>query len=152
MKKQLILRGLFGFPIGITIGYVIPVIISICIGDGLFYPVNQELIYTMGNELNAVLLQTALCGIMGSGFAMTSVIGNIDSWSFAKQSGVSFAVACLLMFPISYFTNWMSHSLAGALSYVGIFAGIFVLVWLIKYFVWKMKLKKMNEIIKKNNN
>ena len=60
MKKKLIQRGLLGFPIGIAIGYLITVIISICIRDGKFYPVNPVLIDTMGNELNAVLLQTAL--------------------------------------------------------------------------------------------
>ena len=58
MKKKMIQRGLLGFPLGIAIGFVITVIISMCIGDGSFYPVNPELIDTMKNELNAVILQT----------------------------------------------------------------------------------------------
>ena len=52
MKKKMIQRGLLGFPLGIAIGFVITVIISMCIGDGSFYPVNPELIDTMKNELN----------------------------------------------------------------------------------------------------
>ena len=32
MKKKLIGRGVIGFPVGIAIGYVITVIILICIG------------------------------------------------------------------------------------------------------------------------
>ena len=67
MKKKLIGRGLLGFPVGIAIGYVITVIISICIGDGFFYPVTPELVNKMGSELNAILIQTALSGIMGTG-------------------------------------------------------------------------------------
>ena len=63
MKKKMIQRGLLGFPLGIAIGFVITVIISMCIGDGSFYPVTPELIDTMKNELNAVILQTILCGI-----------------------------------------------------------------------------------------
>ena len=43
MKKKLIQRGLLGVLLGIAIGYVITVIVSICIGDGLFYPVNLKL-------------------------------------------------------------------------------------------------------------
>lgn len=79
MKKKLIGRGLLGFPVGIAIGYVIMVVISICIGDGLFLPVTPELVNKMGSELNAVLIQTVLSGIMGTGFAMASVIWEIDS-------------------------------------------------------------------------
>ena len=51
MKKKMIQRGLLGFPLGIAIGFVITVIISMCIGDGSFYPVTPELIDTMKNEL-----------------------------------------------------------------------------------------------------
>ena len=58
MKKKVILRGLFGLPVGIAIGFVITLLISICIGDGAFYPVTPELIQTTGNQLNAVILQT----------------------------------------------------------------------------------------------
>ena len=151
MKKKMIQRGLLGFPLGIAIGFVITVIISMCIGDGSFYPVNPELIDTMKNELNAVILQTILCGILGTGFAMASVIWEIDSWSLAKQSGIYFAITCVIMFPISYFANWMPHSTAGILSYVGIFVAIFLAAWATQYSVWKRKIKKMNEGIKDNN-
>ena len=78
MKKQIIKRGLFGFPVGIAIGFVITIIISVCVRDGNFYPVTPELIETMGNEVNAVILQTVLCGIMGTGFAMASVIWELE--------------------------------------------------------------------------
>ncbi|MGI6110473.1 MAG: DUF3021 domain-containing protein [Eubacteriaceae bacterium] len=151
MKKKLITQGLLGFPLGIAIGFVITVMISVCIGDGSFYPVTPELIKTIGNELGAVVLQTILCGIMGSGFAMASVIWEIDSWSLAKQSGIYFSVACIVMLPIAYAANWMEHSISGILSYAGIFVAIFVFVWLIQYFVWKNKIKKMNDRVKKSS-
>ena len=48
MKKKLIGRGVIGFPVGIALGYVITVIISICIGDGFFYPVTPELVNKIG--------------------------------------------------------------------------------------------------------
>ena len=152
MKKKLIGRGIIGFPVGIAIGYVITVIISICIGDGFFHPVNPELVNKMGSELNAILIQTGLSGIMGTGFAMASVIWEIDSWSLAKQSGIYFAIACGIMFPISYFANWMPHSAGGILSYVGIFAAIFVFTWLVEYFVWKRKVRRMNDGIRNSDN
>ena len=105
----------------------------------------------VGNELNAVILQTALCGIMGSGFAMASVIWEIDSWSLVKQSGIYFAIACAVMLPIAYIANWMQHSVSGVLSYIGIFIAIFVFVWLAQYFAWKSKIKKMNDKVQNNS-
>ena len=75
MKKTLIQLGLLGFPLGIAIGYVITLVISIGIGDNCYYPVSQELINTAGTELNAVLLQTLLCGIVGSLFSMVRLFG-----------------------------------------------------------------------------
>ena len=151
MKKRLILQGLLGFPLGIAIGFVITILISICVGDGSFYPVTPELMETMGNELNAVILQTVLCGVMGSGFAMASVIWEMDSWSLARQSGIYFSVACIIMLPIAYFTNWMKHSVGGVLAYIGVFVVIFLTVWLIQYYAWKRKIKKMNDCIRKSN-
>ena len=149
MKNRIIKLALIGFPIGIVIGFVITLIISACIGDGFYYPVTPEFISLMGNELNAVILQTVLCGIMGSGFAMASVIWELDSWSLAKQSGIYFLIACIIMFPIAYITNWMKHSIAGVLSYVCIFIVIFVVVWITQYLSWKRKIKRMNDCFKK---
>lgn len=150
MKKKIIMRGLFGLPTGIAIGFVITLIISACIGNGSFYPVTPELIDTMGNELNAVILQTVLCAIMGVGFAAASVIWELDSWSLAKQSGVYFMIISVVMLPIAYVTNWMKHTILGVLSYVAIFAAIFVVVWLSQYLIWKRKIKKMNALVSKD--
>ena len=105
----------------------------------------------MGNEQNAVIFQTILCGVMGTVFAMASVIWEIDSWSLAKQSGIYFAIACAIMIPAAYVTNWMKHSIFGILFYVGIFFLIFLIAWLFQYLAWKNKIRKMNEKVKSHN-
>ena len=151
MKKKLICRGILGFPIGIAIGFVLSLIISVCVGDGAYYPVTPDLIEAAGNELNAVILQTVLCGIMGTGFAMASLIWEIDSWSLARQSGVYFAIACVIMMPIAYATNWMEHSIMGFVSYFGVFFAIFVSVWFLQYFAWKCRIKRINDSIQTDN-
>ena len=150
MKKKILMRGLFGLPTGIAIGFVITLIISICIGNGSFYPVTPELIDAAGNELNAVILQTVLCAIMGAGFAAASIIWELDSWSLAKQSGIYFMIISVIMLPIAYSTNWMKHTALGVLSYVAIFVAIFVVVWLSQYLLWKRKIKQMNTLVNKD--
>ena len=144
------MRGLLGLPTGIAIGFVITLIISACIGNGSFYPVTPELIDTMGNELNAVILQTVLCAVMGVGFAAASVIWELDSWSLAKQSGIYFMIISVIMLPIAYVTNWMKHTALGVLSYVAIFVAIFIIVWLSQYLLWKRKINKMNALVSKD--
>ena len=135
MKKKFVKRIWIGFPVGIAMGYIITLVISACIGDGTVYSATPEFVQRMGTELSAVILQTALCGVLGSGFAAASVIWEIDSWSLAKQSGVYFIVIGAILL------------VAGLLSYVGIFIGIFMAVWLSQYLCWKARIKKMNYCI-----
>ena len=151
MKKKMMKRMWIGLPVGIAMGYIITLIISACIGDGAFYPVAPEFAEKMGNELNAVILQTVLCGVIGVGFAAASVIWELDSWSLAKQSGVYFLVIGIILLPIAYVTNWMQHSVVGFLSYIGIFAGIFFAAWLSQYLCRKKRIKKMNDRVRHEN-
>lgn len=151
MKKKVILRGLIGVPVGIAIGFIIVVGVSIGIGDGAYHPAMPELIEAMGNELNAVILQAVLTGVIGAGFAMASVVWEMDSWSLAKQTGIYFAISSAVFLPIAYAANWMQHSVGGVLTYVAIFIGIFIVIWVSQYFVWKSRVKKMNDRVRQSD-
>lgn len=144
MRKKLILRGLLGLPIGITIGYLITIVISLVWAEGYYSPCVPELIAIMGNEINAVILQTALSGLLGAGFAASSVIWEMEDWSIVKQTGIYFLVISVIMLPIAYFTYWMEHSLKGFLIYFGVFALIFIIVWVIQFIIGRQMVKKMN--------
>ena len=144
MKRKIILRGISGFPLGITIGYIITIIISLIWADGYYTPCMPELSAIMGNEINAVILQTALCGLLGAGFAASSVIWEMENWSIVKQTGIYFLIISLIMMPVAYFTHWMEHSIAGFLSYFGIFVLIFIIIWIIWFIINKQNVKKMN--------
>ncbi len=146
--KKIILRGILGVPLGIAIGYMITVLVSVFAGDGNYYPVTQELLNITSNELSAVILQVILCGIMGAGFALASIIWEIDSWSLVKQTGIYFAIICVVMFPISYFAGWMPHTMRGIVLYVLIFIVIFIVAWILQYMSWKNKIGKLNDKVK----
>ena len=148
MKKQAVLRGMLGFPIGIAIGYILSIVFSLGWGDGGYYPCVPALEEAMGSQINAVLVQTLLSGLLGIAFSASSVIWEIDHWSIAKQTGIYFLITSLVMMPTAYINNWMEHSVAGFISYFGIFAGIFIAIWAAQYFRWKRKVDKMNEKLK----
>lgn len=148
MKKKIFLRSILGFPLGLAIGYVISIIISLIYSNGDYTPCEPTLIEMMGNEINAVMLQALLCGILGMGFAASSVIWEIENWGIIKQTGIYFMIVSVIMMPIAYVTYWMEHSFKGVLSYFGIFVLIFVIIWIIQYTIIRRHVKKMNEALK----
>lgn len=144
MKKKAFLRGLLGFPLGIALGQVILIVLSLFWGDGRFTPCMPDLAANMGSEIGAVMLQTLFCGIIGASFAASSVIWEMDKWSIALQTGLYFAINSLAMLPTAYALHWMGHSVGGFLSYFGMFILYFAIIWAVQYFFWKRKLKRLN--------
>ena len=147
MKKQILLRGMLGFPLGLAMGYLITIFISLTVSDGGYYPCVPKLTAVMGNEINAVLLQAVLCGILGAGFGACSVIWQIESWGILKQTGIYFSIISVIMLPTAYVSYWMEHSLKGILSYFGIFVLIFAAVWIVQYAAARHNVRKMNETL-----
>lgn len=144
MKKKIIARGLIGFPIGISIGYLITIIVSLCWAGGYYSPCVPELTFALGNEINAVILQAFLCGILGAGFGASSLIWEIEDWNIVKQTGIYFLVISIIMLPVAYSTYWMKHSIVGFISYFGVFIFIFVIIWLIQFVIGKHNVNKLN--------
>lgn len=66
MKKQLLLRGLLGFPIGIALGYLITILVSLGWGGGAYAPCMPALADAVGSEIGAVMLQALLCGLLSN--------------------------------------------------------------------------------------
>lgn len=146
--KKIIKFGFLGMLIGIVTGYMISLIISILMGDGIFYVTTPEFASLFSSELNAVIIQTILYAILGAGFSLASFIWMIDSWSLLKQSAIYFLIISIIMLPIAYISGWMEHSLQGFLVYFGGFALIFITIWLVQYFNYKHKIKQINAAIK----
>lgn len=145
MKKKIVLRSILGFPIGIAIGYLITIFVSLIWAHGYYSPCVPELISKTGSEINAVILQTFLCGLLGTGFAAGSIIWEIENWSIVKQTGIYFLIISVIMLPIAYFTYWMEHSIVGVFRYFGIFVLIFAFIWMIQFAIGMYNVRKMNE-------
>jgi amino acid transporter len=148
MKKKALLRGILGFPLGVAIGYAITIIMSLAIGDGSYSPTAPELIYEFGSEIDAVILQATLCGILGASFAASSVIWDMEVWSIVKQTGIYFLLISFVMLPIAYFAHWMERSVVGFILYFAIFIAIFIAMWLIQYAIWKNRIKHIDRKIR----
>lgn len=150
MKKQLILRGLLGFPLGMALGQLITIASSAAAASGDYFAVMPGFAEATGSELTAVALQALLCGMIGTVFAAGSVIWQLDSWSIAAQSAAYFAVGAFAMLPAAWIARWMEHSLGGFAAYLGIYCAIFVMVWLLQYLGLRARLRRLNSGLGKN--
>ena len=151
MKKELLFRVFVGVLGGVVLSYFITIVISLTVGDGNYYPCVPSLIERFGSEVTAVIIQTVLSAILGAGFAGSSLIWEKDEWSLLKQTSIYFGIVSVLMMTVAYICEWMEHSVKGVLSYFGIFFAIFVVVWIVQYLIWKIRISKIKESIQKNN-
>lgn len=143
MKKQAVLRGLIGIVAGISIGYLISIVTSLIWGQGYYTPCEPKVIESMGSEIGAVLVQTLLYAVLGLTFGAGSLVWETE-WSLVGQTASYFLVTAAVMMPTAYFLRWMEHSVQGFLRYFGIYAAIFILIWLSQYAVIRRNIKNMN--------
>ncbi len=145
MKRKVLMRCLIGAPIGLSISYLITIVISFLWGSGGYSAVVPELIDDFGNEINAVTVQAVCSLILGAAFGGASAIWEMESWNLLRQTVTHFAVTSLAMFPIAFFTRWMGHTVFDVLVYFGIFFGIYLFIWIALYRSMKIRVKKINE-------
>ena len=146
MKKAL-LRGVIGFPTGISIGCAITIVLSFGFADGHYSPVVPAMTDMCGSEIAAVALQFALCGVIGFVFAAASVIWENDNLNLIAQSVINFVISICTMIPVAYICFWMEHSLSGVLSYMEIFAAIYTSIWVVMYVGYRINVIKINKKI-----
>lgn len=145
LKEKAIRRTLHGIPCGVAIGYLITILMSLFGGQGYYISCVPPLAELLGSEATAVAVQAVLCGMLGGVFGGGAVIWEIEHWSIARQTGVYFLLTAAAMLPTAWLLYWMEHSVAGVLQYVGIFVGLFALIWLTQYLPTRRAVKKMNE-------
>ena len=129
MKKKALLRSICGLAFGIALGQLIAIVISVVKGDGMFHAVVPELISDWGTELNAVIVQAVLLGVLGTVLGAASVIWDFDSWSLTKQTTTHF---CLFAFPftiVAYVLYWIPRSVGGVMASTVVFIAIYAAIW-----------------------
>lgn len=151
MKEKLVKRCLFGAIFGVAGSFIISILISVVKGDGVFYAVVPALVEDYGNEVNAVVLQTICSFVYGAAWAGATVIWEMEGWSILRQTLTHMVICSVATFPIAYVTRWMSHDWKGILVYVGIFFGVYLIIWLSQYSNMKRRVQQFNEKLQENN-
>lgn len=149
MKKKVIIRSLFGAPIGVLISLIITICISYAVGDGQFYPVAPQLEYYCGSEINAVFWQTVFSMVYGAAFGGSSVIWELENWSLTKQTAVHFTLVTLITIPMAYTMRWVDENVISWIMYLAVFIFIYFSIWLSQYLSIRARIRKINKQIEK---
>lgn len=147
IKKALVKRAVLGFIYGVFIGQTILIIESLFMRDGNFYAVSNSLLELAGSKIAAVIIQYFLTGLIGTTFAATTVIFEMDSWSLLRQSITHFIITSIVMYVAGFLCGWFPHTLVSTLIWFGVFVVVYLIFWICFSLYYKNKVKKINEVL-----
>lgn len=147
IKKAVAKRAILGFIYGVFIGQTILILESLMARDGNFYAVSNSLLNLVGTKIGAVIVQYFLTGVIGTTFAATTVIFEIDEWSLLRQTILHFIITSVVMYVAGFLCGWFPHTVASTLVWFGIFIVIYIIFWICFSTYYKNKVKKINEAL-----
>ena len=147
MKKEVAKRAILGFIYGVFIGQTILIIESLFMRDGNFYAVSNSLLELAGTKIAAVIIQYFITGIIGTTFASTTVIFEMDNWSLLRQTITHFVITSIVMYVAGFLCGWFPHTVVSTLIWFGVFIVVYVIFWFCFSAYYKNKVKKMNEAL-----
>lgn len=145
MNKTIVMRCLQGVVVGIAIATVIPIILSMIIGDGQYHAVAPALVAEFGTELYAVVVQTVCAGACGALWGGLSVIWDVEQWSLLRRTLAHAIPGVCGTFAIAYMLHWVGRNIVNILLFFLIFFGIYVCIWIAQYLMIKRQLQQINQ-------
>ncbi len=137
-KKCLILSGI-GFLIGLLVGNLIA-----WLSDGVL--VNEKIAAWIGSDVASVVIQSLLSGLLGAISMGSAVIHEIENWSLARCATVHYLLIETAYTITALLLGWV-HSLPEYLITVGIQLVIYIMIWLIMYFRYKVQIRELNVLL-----
>jgi hypothetical protein len=138
LGKTLKQTGL-GFLAGIAVGNVITALTA---APDLVAPTLAE---RLGSVQGAFLVQTLFCGLLGAvSFAGTRYYA-IERWSLALSALVHYLTIEAVYVPMGFFLGWFDGP-GDALTWMGICAAAYAVVFLILWTVYHAQVRELNKL------
>ncbi|WP_427108101.1 DUF3021 domain-containing protein [Lysinibacillus xylanilyticus] len=148
MRKDILIRIIGGFVIGVVLGQVVQFFVSKGIAQGSYAWVVPEFRTLFTNEIFAIITQVLLTGLIGITFALAALFFEIARWGMLKQYIVHFFVTASIWIPIVMIL-WMPKTVANVCSLLASFLGTYVVTWLFQYKLSKRDIEKINAMLTK---
>ena len=126
----------------------IGMILGIFIGAGFWYLMSGEAPET-STSLNAMMLHLLLSGVLGMVANGSSVIYEIEEWSIVRATITHFIIAMGAFYVIAFTLGWFSPADPACWIMSVILVFVYFLIWMIQSLIFKHKVKRMNEELRK---
>lgn len=143
--------GIRGIPIGITIGFIISLIITVSLKLPTYSPSSEVFDGHFANNTQAVIASAILWALMGFVTAMSSRIFVIESWSITKKTVVHFLVTYLVFTPLAILAGWFPLEINFLISYSLSFIIVYIIEWVIMMQAARARIDKLNKLINESH-
>ena len=123
-------------------------ILGIFIGAGFWYLMSGEAPGTAAG-LSALMLHLLMSGVLGMVANGSSVIYEIEEWSIVRATITHFIIAMGAFYVIAFTLGWFSPSDPACWIMSAIMVFVYFVIWMVQSLVFKHKVKRMNEELRK---
>ncbi|MGE7114504.1 DUF3021 domain-containing protein [Lysinibacillus sp. NPDC047702] len=148
MHKDILIRIVGGFVIGVILGLLVQFFVAMGIEQKGYAWVVPEFQAYFPNEAMAIIAQMLMTGLIGITFALAARFFEIARWGMLQQYIVHFAVTAIVWVPI-VMTLWMPKTMANVFSLLASFLGTYIMTWLLQYKFSKRDIEQINAMLKK---
>ncbi|MFT9057342.1 MAG: DUF3021 domain-containing protein [Ethanoligenens sp.] len=134
--KRALKWGIIGIPMGISIGAIFIMIFVGRYGTGfLSFPY--------------LLRQYSIDMILGFICSALAVVYTVEHWSIPQRTAAHVTGTAVVYFPAATFAGWITMTPSGVAIFVTGFLVFYLCYWCGFYVYWKLKFRKINDVLRK---
>ncbi|OFI47796.1 hypothetical protein BG262_08890 [Floricoccus penangensis] len=133
-----------GASFGITIGFLISLIVSSFYEGGVYYPSSPNFVSSFPREVDAIWYSIVIWTLIGLLFTCAGLIFTIEDWSLLKKTFIHFIVTLVIFSLIFKFTGWTDLSIKSYMICVSIFCLTYIIIWTLTYKTTDKELEMIN--------
>ncbi|BBF44926.1 hypothetical protein lbkm_3666 [Lachnospiraceae bacterium KM106-2] len=149
MKKKSIGRGITGFAFGIAGGQIIQLLIVLFSGQEHLVPLVPAYRSYFQSDVLALGVYNLLVGVISGVFGASSVIFDLEKWSFLKQGIIHFLITTAVWFPIAVFVWGLFIYPQAVINTFISFSITYLITWIVQYQLCRKSIDDINKVIQK---
>ncbi|MFL0252066.1 DUF3021 domain-containing protein [Clostridium neuense] len=130
--KEVLKRGTMGISVGVSISAVVFCIMAF------------EIDINGSVAVKPIVNDFLISAVLGFLLASSSVIFNVEGWSFLKKTILHFITIVTAFSIASVLGDWMPEGVVPKLVYALIFITLYVVMWCSYKIYWKLKINEIN--------
>lgn len=132
LLKEILIRGLQGISIGVTLIYTMIFIFILVSGQ------NQII------SSSFFIKQYIAGAVIGFTFGVLNLLYQVDKLGIIGATIIHFIGICIVFFPIGYYVNWIGPNSMTIIEALIILMISYFFIWLICYLGWKKEIANIN--------